>query len=497
MTHARTLFVITTCCLALAGCGDDSPEAESPLDEALGYLPENAPLAVAISTDLEGDQFESAGRIAEKFPFGEQLIDSLKQEIEGDGVDFEEDVEPLLGNEAVIGVAEPESLLADEVEGFVAALETKDGDKLEELAKTDTEEIGEEGDAKLYKGDEDDTFIAVNDDVLVLSDSEDRLKDALEQREGDDRLREEDFDQALEGLPEGAVARLYGNVAALLEADESTATARKVPFVDGLETLGATGSIRDDRITIDFALNTADDVEEDDLPIAAGEEAPPVIGRAGEIGIGVRDPAQIVKFAEAVGQAVAPEGFAEYQTAKRQISQGLGVDLDRDVVAQFKGDVSVAIDLDGNFGARAELEDPRKFESTLRRLVRVIPSFAEGAGFGEVGVARPRGDEDFYAVATPEGEGIVYGVVDDVFVLANDARRAAALASEQPATVQGATGAVVVRANAEQLADQLLSRLGGLEGFGAQLFTGPLGSIVGFLSAGDDGLRGRFTLGIE
>jgi hypothetical protein len=67
-------------------------------------------------------------------------------------------------------------------------------------------------------------------------------------------------------------------------------------------------------------------------------------------------------------------------------------------------------------------------------------------------------------------------------------------------------GVVVVseyRCEAEELAGALIEEYGsmfglsGLEGLGAQLFTGPLGELNGSLSASPDGLRGRVTLAIE
>ncbi|MEX2195903.1 MAG: DUF3352 domain-containing protein [Thermoleophilaceae bacterium] len=489
---SRFAATLAAACLAIVGCGGS--DADSPLDEALGYLPEDAPLALIVSTDLEGDQAQAAEETARDLPFGPILLQQLQQRFEGGDVDFEEDIEPLLGNEAVVGIADPRSLLADDVEGFVAALQTDDADKLEDLAQKGTEEAGEAEGATLYR--DDGTFIAVNDDVLVLSDSEEQLRAALEQRGEDDRLREDDVEDAFDDLPDDAAARIYGNVGALLESDPATATARRVPFVDALETFAATATIEDGSVAIDFALNTGDgELGEEQLPIASGDEAPPVIGQEGEIGAGIRDPAQIVSFAEAVAQAVSPEGFAQFETAKRQIAQGLDVDLDRDLVGQFTGDTSVAIDLEGNFAVRSELANPQAFERTLERLVRVIPSFAEGAGLGEVGVARPRSGEDFYAVAGEGGEGIVYGVVDDVFVLANDSRRAADLASEQPQQVEGAEGAVVVRLDAGRLAEMLLSELGGIAG--ALDIDLPPALLTGSIAGGDGGLRGRFTLDLQ
>jgi hypothetical protein len=488
-----SLLVIAAVFVALAGCGGGD-DADSPLDNALGYLPADAPLVLMLSTDLEGDQFEAADEMVERFPLGDQLIEGLTNELESGSVDFDDDIRPLLGNDAVLGVPGPRELLADDV-GFVAALQTTDGDKLEDLISEDAEEIGDEGDATLYRS-EDDDVVAIDGDVVIVASTEDSLRDAIERREEDDRLREDDVEGSFEDLPEDAAARVYGNVEALLEADESTAAARRADWIDALTTFGATGSIEEGSIAIDFRVNTEGDLSEEDLPIAAGAEAPPVIGRGAEIGGGIRNPAQIVRFAETVGQAISPEGFAEYQQAKQQIAQGLNVDIDEDLIGQFTGDLSVAVDLGGNFAVRAELENPREFEQTLERLVRVIPSFAEGAGLGDVGVSRPRGDEDFYAVAGADGEGVVYGVVDDVFVLANDAERAGDLASEQPQEVEGAQGAFVVRADAEEVAGALLSQLGGFFQLGTE-FTAPLGDLVGSLRADEDGLRGQLQLEID
>ena len=485
--------LLVAACAALAGCGGGD-DADGPLDNALGYLPANAPLVLMLSTDLEGDQYAAADDIVGRFPFGEQLLEGLEGEVEGGGVDFDDDIRPLLGNDVVLGVPSAQELLADDV-GFVAALQTKDGDRLEDLVTQDAEEIGDEGDATLYRT-EDDDVVAIDGDVVVLASDEDALREAVGRREEDDRLRADDVEGSLEDLPENAAARVYGNVQALLETDDSTEAARRVEWIDALTTFGATGTIEEDRIAIDFRVNTEGDLAEEDLPIASGAEAPPVIGEGDEIGGGIRNPAQIVRFAETVGQAVAPEGFADYERAKEQIAEGLNVDLDEDLIDQFTGDVSVAVDLSGDFAVRAELEDAQEFEQTLERLVEVIPSFAEGAGLGDVSVSRPSSGEGFYEVEGEGGEGVAYGVVDDVFVLAGDAARARDLASEQPEQVEGAEGAFGVRADAEQIVTSVLAQLGGFFQL-APNFASPLGDLVGSLRAEADGLRGSLELALD
>lgn len=473
-------------CLALAGCGDG---ADGPLDTALGYLPADAPLAVIVPTDLDDG---GAAEAVEEIPFGPLLLHALRSEVLGDGLDFERDVEPLLGNEAVIGLADPRAALAGGgLRGVVAALETEDGDALERLVRDRAERVGEAEGARLYRaGDE--AFLAIDGDMLVAADSEDGLRAALARPESDDRLRESDVAPALDDLPEDAAARVVVNVAALLGADPEAEAARRVPFIGALKTLAATASLDDGRIAIDFALTASGDLDDDELPLATGDEAPPVIGRGRELGAGIRNPARLVAFAQEVARAVAPEGAARLEAAKRRIAAG-GVDLDRDVVAQFEGDAAIALALDGGLAVRAELADPDAFERTLERLVGLIPDVARRAGLGDVGVSGPT--KGFYAVAGENGDGVVFGVVDGVFVLSDDPERAADLAGERPRPVEGAKGALVAQADAGRLLSALLSELGELlGGLGIEL---PLGPLTATLAADEDGLRGRLTLALD
>ncbi len=110
----RRLLTISLVLLALpiAGCGggDDSGSA---LDSALSYVPKDAPFAVAIDTDLDGDQYQAVQSLLKKFPFGGQIQDSLRQQLEeGTNVDFDDDVRPVLGNPFVVGVPDAAAFTA-------------------------------------------------------------------------------------------------------------------------------------------------------------------------------------------------------------------------------------------------------------------------------------------------------------------------------------------------------------------------------------------------
>ena len=488
--------------LAVAGCGGDD-DSGSALDSALAFLPKDTPFAFVADTDVGGGQYKNVSELIDKFPFGDQVKSSIRAQLEelGNGVDFNDDVKPVLGNPAVLGAADTETVTGDE-SNYILALQAKDQGALDDLVgKLDPKEMGEASGATLYE--EGDTDFAVKDDLFVIADNQDQLKSALERADGDDHFDEATFDEALDGLPGGALMRLYVDVEGLLKSDPGSVDARKVKWIGALRALGLTATAKDDAVDVDFLLKTDGDLSDDDLPIAPGEEAPPVIKREGEIGVGIRDLAHIVRFAENAGQAIDPAGFGDYAQAKKTIDTQLGVSLDDDLIGQMTGNVSASVSIDGGFGVRAELKDPQAFRRTLTKVADVLPSFAEGAGFGTVGLSKPKGGQDFYALAQPDGDTVIFGVVDDVLVVANDAKRAAALASAEPEAVEGAKGSVVVGADAEQLANAILQQFGpalgvpDLGGFGTGLLTRPLSDLNGYVEASTDELRGKLTLKVE
>jgi hypothetical protein len=338
---------------------------------------------------------------------------------------------------------------------------------------------------------------------VVFANDEADLRAALKRADGDDHLDEDTFNEGLSGLPDPALARVYVDVEALLKNNPSSADARRVRWIAALRQAGATVTAKDDAIDVDFRARTEGDLSDDDLPIAPGDDAPPVIERPGEIGLGIHDLAHIVHFAENAGQSIDPSGFGDYEQAKKTIDKQLGVSLDDDLIGQLTGNVSATLALDGGYGVRAELKDPQAFEKTLAKVADVLPSFAEGAGFGTVGLSKPNGSQDFYALAQPDGDAIVFGVIDEVLVVANDPARADELAAAEPTEIADAKGSVVVSADAEELVGTLLGQFGpafgipDLGGLGGALITRPLGDLNAFVSVSTDELRGKLTLAID
>jgi hypothetical protein len=482
--------------LAIAGCGGD--DSGSALDSALSYLPDDTGFAVALDTDTSGDQYKAVGNLLDEFPFGGQIEDNLLGQLEQSigGLSFNDDVKPVLGNPFVVGSA------GTGTDQIIGAIKAKDEGALEDLVdKTKPRKVGEASGATLYQDAE--TTFAIEGDMVVFADSRDLVEQALERADGDSHFDEDAFDEGLDGLPEEALARVYADVEGLLKADPGSADALKVKWIAALRELGLTLVAKDNAVDVDFRLRTEGDLSDADLPIAPGDEAPPVIKRGGEIGLGIRDLAHIVKFAENAGQSIDPAGFGDYAQAKQTIDRQLGVNLDDDLIGQLTGNVSATAAPDGGFGVRGELKDPQAFERTLAKVSDVLPSFAEGAGLGQVTLTKPRAGGGFYELTQADGGSVVFGVAGESLVVASDRARAAELASAEPEEVPDAKGSVTFSADAQELVARLLEDFGGefgipdIGGFGTGLLTRPLGDLTGYASASGDELRGKFTLAID
>jgi hypothetical protein len=488
--------LITTGVLAVAGCGGDDEKAASPLDEVVGFLPEDAGFAFVASTDL--DDYEDLRRIVERFPFAGRAEELLKQSLEREGVDFDDEIRPLLGNEVVIGVADNASFVDGSSDTpFVLALETQDSGRLEDLAKKGGTDRGESEGYDIYQGGEDDTWMAIKDEVLVLSDDEETLRGALKQRGEDDRLTEDDVDAAFEQLPEGAPVRVYANVRALLTSDPDAKEALKVKWIDHIETLGLAADATDDAVSIDYSLRTdPEGLTDEDLPLASGDDAPQVLERgdgSAEVVLGLRDPSQLVDFGIAAAKVVDPAGYAEFEAGKRSIGKRLGIDVDDDVLAQLSGDVAAVVTIQGRFGVRAALDDAAAFEKTLAKVMEGLPEFSD-----DLTVTAPKEGDRFYGLATSDGKSYAIGVAEGALVVANDAALASEVATRGLGDARGQSGAFVGVADAEQLANAALAQFrGGLEGLGGSLFTGPLGDVVTSATATTDGITGQLRLEIE
>jgi hypothetical protein len=478
-----------------AGCGNSS--SSDPLDNALSYMPKSTPVVVAIDTNLTSDQAKKVGKLIDKFgPVGTQFKNGIKQGIRSgsNGVSFDTDIKPLLGNDLVVGIPNASSLRSNASTPTIEAITTKDAGKAKSVIAKGSTKVGSSHGADVYKDNSGGTFTAVEGDTIVGASTQPLLDAALARHDGGDHMTKDDFNKALGDLDKSAIVRVAGDLQSIIKASARAGQATKVPWVGALRQFGATASAQDNGVAIDFQVQTQG-LKEADLPIASGASAPPVVKRPGEIGLGIRNPQQIYNFAISALQTVNPKQFGQFVAAKQQIGTKLGVDIDKDILGQLTGNASISIVPNANnkFAARADLKNPAAFKTALAKAAKGLPALAKQFGGGSVAVSAPKGGNGFYALADRKTrQRLIFGVVRNSFVVASDPARAGAIATQSASTVAGAQGSVVLDLDLRTLVNQQLQKRGLPPVL--QAFTGSLGDLVGYLKADTNSLRGNFTL---
>jgi hypothetical protein len=92
----RLGLLVAALALLLAGCGGTTGQVGSG---GADFVPASVPLFVAINTDLDSSQWHTVNELANKFPDKQKGIDSIKQQLLKNGLDWEEDLKPALGAE--------------------------------------------------------------------------------------------------------------------------------------------------------------------------------------------------------------------------------------------------------------------------------------------------------------------------------------------------------------------------------------------------------------
>jgi hypothetical protein len=490
----RLTALLLVALLVAAGCGSNKSSSASGgdrLGEALGYMPANSIVVLAFDTDVNDDQYGNVYALLKKFPFGGQVKSQLEQSIgkQGQGLSYEKDIKPLLGAPAVLGTADPASIDHSSDIGtpdkWVVAFPAENGGKLRDLVKKDGQAAGQIGGETAYKSGN--MLLVVKGDTMVGSEDRGELEAALKRSADGSGLTKDRFDAAFAGLPQQALVKSWVDVQALLGSDPHAVAARKVKYVGAMRVSGQTLTADADGVSLDAFLAT-EGVSPADLPFAAGADGPGIVRRKGDIGLAIRDLRQSIRFGESVAQVVDPAGFADYQKEKEAAGKGAGVDIDKDVIDKLGGPSYLSVDLTGQAAFRADVDDPTALAATLDKL-------GKSGGIGKTKLKK--GSGGFYDGVDESGTPFVIGMSQDHLVIAPDQQRALEIAALAPQPVAGAQGAGVANADGKAIADQILQRIGSQGALGSGLFTGPLGSLDGWLRAEPNGLRGHLKLKVE
>jgi hypothetical protein len=469
----------------LAGCGDAESEAGDVA--ALGYMAPEAHVVAAVPTDFEGEQLRRLDRLVRPVLGG-----SLRDMLAGDP--FEE-LEPLLGGPLVIGawgdLDEPD---------VVVAIETTDGERAQEML----DELRDEG-----------LIAAVDGDVLLFGVDAPRptlLHEAIERRRDGQGM---DAD-ALPG-EDDALLRVTGDPRPLVR--DALPGAEEVPWVAALRSYDLTLRLEEDAVVADAGVRTDPaGLSEADLPLATGEESPPVGRLDGVLAAANRNQSRTTVFLTRLARAALAD--SRFVAAVEELEADLGISFEEEVLAQFDGPSASITKPNTAFGAVSDVADPERMRELLPKLVPRMPEIltALNRGLGSRGLQllllfapdapltpgvlgalrhgmdiRARGgaqDEQLYEIDPGDGmEQVVFGMIGDRFVVASDMELAHTVAEMPLSEVDGARGAGVARTDFDTWSTNLLQTEIGVP---TELF----GELVAELEASLESLELRLRLDV-
>lgn len=185
----RLVGALAVLALFLAGCGGKTGGAGTG---GADIVPADAAAFVALDTDFDSSQWQTLDELASRFPDKDKLIRDLKQDmLEDDGVDWDKDIRPALGDELAFVWLDFEN----DAENAVALLQPKDEDAFKRLvAKSDGELVYEKF-----------------GDWYVVSDKQVKVERFRRASEAADKFLAGDstFKRAMSSFPEDSLVRAF------------------------------------------------------------------------------------------------------------------------------------------------------------------------------------------------------------------------------------------------------------------------------------------------
>ena len=228
--------------VVVAGCGGGGKKAPTG---AASIVPDDVAAFVAVNSNLASPQWDQAQVLLDRFPGKESLLSQLRSSLEKQGIDWETDLKPALGNEIdfawldfqngganVVGVTKPK-----DVAKFNAALEKGSNPTVHEDVEGWT--VFAEAQAQL------DQFNRMRENAGSLDD------DSV-------------FSQAMGELPADAIATAFVSGAAIKTSLDRALSTSGVPSkltegqIGKLDSISAAVTPESDGVRLDSALNGTD-----------------------------------------------------------------------------------------------------------------------------------------------------------------------------------------------------------------------------------------------
>jgi hypothetical protein len=479
--------------LLLVGCGGGSAAKPDPLHEAVSFLPRDALFAAIVDTNADSDEVQGALDLVRRFPGGTIALGRVQDAISRDGISYADDVKPVLGNPVGIAAAGPDNDQA------VLAGVAKDSAALDRLlasARTaGFRSRGERSGFSLLTG-ESGGALGRRGDTVVAASNLSTLDAAIDRHARGLGLDPDALDKVRGDLPDEALVTGYGSISRLL-AQPGAQRSQSVPWLAALKGYAFTIRGSEAGLTVDGRLDTSDGhVTPADLPMAPGPDVPEVVTLPGHATLGLRDPAQTLRFVLGSFRTLAPGPAGRFHAAEERIRAATGVDLERILLAGLTQDATLSLDpLSGQVLLRAGLHNPIATHAALTRIADLMPSLLAGAGVPGTSVSSV--GAGLWTVHR-RGQAIgAYGVTDGQLVAGNVPPAALAVMARRPTEADPDGGGALSARVPRSIVTVLAGDLGGVPDDLRGLVLGRLGDLHGWVSASTLGIRMSFRQDVK
>jgi len=219
----RLTGVLAATALLAAGCGGTTAQIGTG---ASSIIPASAPAFIAVNSDPTSEQWQTINSLAGKFPDKQKAVDSIKKDMSKDGVDWEKDARPALGDEFDLVWLDFEN----DGMNFVGLMQPKNEAKFKQLvAKANAAET-DPSDKVVYEKFRGWMLIAGKQATI------DRFKQASNS-EAKSLADDKAFKQSMDRLGEDSVMRAYLNGKFLMSLARKYGGPQVRPYLDKVGTL--------------------------------------------------------------------------------------------------------------------------------------------------------------------------------------------------------------------------------------------------------------------
>ncbi len=267
--QARLALSITaaTAALAVAGCGGSEDSGSDPATLA----PPKAPVFIEFAVQPEGELKSNVEALAESIAGVDDLGGLIVSELESSArdddeeLDYAKEVEPWLGEKGGLFLQEYDG---EDFQGYGVALQSTDTGATQDLIDHLASESEEPVERGSYEGidytvetEEEDQFVAVVGDFLVVAEDKPTFEAMVDASNGESLADEETYASTVDAAPSGSFADVFVDIGGLIEQSGGTIDPEAQQFLDsaGIDPEEATAVASlipgSDQIEIDLSSN--------------------------------------------------------------------------------------------------------------------------------------------------------------------------------------------------------------------------------------------------